>query len=120
MSTTSHECRIHHEIRGDVDILRLEGSMDAYSFPRLEVAFNDLSKNGRDRLVLDCSGLTFINSAALGALIGHARRARERHGDVRLAALTPKIAGIVELLGFDRILQTFGDTSRAVESFAGL
>lgn len=92
--------------------------MDAYSFPRLEASLNTLGQKNRHRIVLDCSRLDFINSAALGALIGHARRAREQGGDLKLAALTPKIAGIVELLGFDRILQTFVSTGDAIGGFA--
>jgi anti-sigma B factor antagonist len=114
---TAKECQVRHEARAEVDILHLEGAMDAYSFPRLEAALNNLRSSKRHRVVLECSGLEFINSAALGALIGYARRAREQGGDLKLAALTPKIASIVELLGFDRILQTFGDEKLAVENF---
>ena len=116
--STIKECLIHHEKRGGADVLRLEGAMDSYSFPRLESALNSLQATGRCRIVLDCAGLTFINSAALGALIGHARRARELGGDLTLAALTPKIAGILDLLGFDRILQTFASADTAEKNFS--
>ena len=111
------ECRIIQETQGDVQVLRLQGAMDAYSFPRLEAALNAVRDARQHRIVLECSHLDFINSAALGALIGHARRARENGGDLKLAALTPKISGIVELLGFDRIMQIFADVPQAVESF---
>lgn len=112
------ECQIRQEARGNIDIVHLDGAMDTYSFPRLEAALNALRTSQRNRIILECSRLEFINSAALGALIGHARRAREQGGDLKLTALTPKIAGIVELLGFDRILQTFGDEEQAVADFA--
>lgn len=111
------ECQIQNEARGDIDIVHLDGAMDTYSFPRLEAALNALRTGQRNRIVLECSRLEFINSAALGALIGHARRAREQGGDLKLASLTPKIASIVELLGFDRILQTFGDEKLAIADF---
>lgn len=111
------ECQIHHETRGQVDVLRLEGVMDSYSFPRLDAALHSLRTANRNRIVLECSGLEFINSAALGALIGHARRARESGGDLKLAALTPKITGVVELLGFDRILQISGSLQDAIGKF---
>lgn len=112
------ECEIQNEQHGEIDILRLSGAMDAYSFPRLDAALTTLRTSRRNNIVLDCSGLVFINSAALGALIGHARRTRENGGDLKLAALTPKIAGIVEMLGFDRILQTFESAAKAEESFS--
>lgn len=111
------ECQIKHEARGDVDILHLDGALDAYSFPRLESALNQLRDKQRHRIVLDCAHLEYINSAALGALIGFARRARENGGDLKIAALTPKIYSIVELLGFDKILQVFPDADLAVGKF---
>lgn len=112
------ECQIKHEARDEVDVLHLDGSLDAYSFPRLESSLNHLRDNDRHRIILDCSNLDYINSAALGALIGFARRARENGGDLKLAALTPKIYSIVELLGFDKILQIFPDTHLAIGKFA--
>jgi anti-sigma B factor antagonist len=111
------ECQIKHEARDSVDVLYLDGALDAYSFPRLEAALAKLREGGRHRMVLDCANLDYVNSAALGALIGFARRARESGGDLKLAALTPKIYSIVELLGFDKILQIFPDTTLAADKF---
>lgn len=111
------ECQIKHEVREGVDILHLDGALDAYSFPRLESALNNLRANSRNRIVLDCANLDYINSAALGALIGFARRARESGGDLKLSSLTPKIYSIVELLGFDKILQILPDTYVALSKF---
>ena len=111
------ECVIQREERGDLDILHLDGSLDAYSFPRLEGALNNLREDQRNRVILDCSGLDYISSAALGALIGFARRAREDNGDLRLAKLSSKIYNIVELLGFHKILQIYDDVETAVKSF---
>jgi anti-sigma B factor antagonist len=103
---------------GSVDILRLDGALDAYAFPRLEAAFNQLRDAKRFRIVLDCANLDYINSASLGALIGFARRVREQGGDLKLAALTPKIFSIVELLGFDKMLQIFPNAQLAISKFA--
>ena len=111
------ECQIKHESREGVDIVFLDGALDAYSFPRLEAALSQLREKGRHRIVLDCTGLDYVNSAALGALIGFARRARENGGDLKLASLTPKIYSIVELLGFDKILQIFPDPPLAISKF---
>ena len=113
------ECQIKHEVDGPVDVVYLDGALDAYSFPRLEGTLSKLRDAGRNCIVLDCSSLDYINSAALGALIGFARRAREQGGDLKLASLTPKIFSIVELLGFDKILQIFPDARTAAGKFGG-
>lgn len=112
------ECIIKREERDDLDVLHLDGSLDAYSFPRLESTLNGLRENNRNRVILDCGGLDYISSAALGAFIGFARMARENNGDMKLVKLSPKIYNIVELLGFHKILEIHQDTEDAIKSFS--
>ena len=112
------ECIIEREEQGDLDVLHLDGSLDAYSFPRLESTLNNLRDSSRTRVILDCTGLDYVSSAALGALIGFARRARENNGDLKLVKLSPKIYNIVELLGFHKILEIHQEMEQAQESFA--
>lgn len=111
------ECVIKREERGDLDVVRLDGALDSYSFPRLETSLNELRDNQRNRVVLDCGGLDYISSAALGALIGFARRSREAGGDLKLVKLSPKIYNIVELLGFHKILEIHTSIEEAVNKF---
>lgn len=113
------ECIIQTEQRDDLDILHLDGALDAYSFPRLETALSKLREQQRHRVVLDCGGLDYISSAALGTLIGFARRAREGNGDLKLVALSKKIYTIVELLGFHKILEIYSNVDDAARKFAG-
>jgi anti-sigma B factor antagonist len=111
------ECGIHREERDNIDILHLDGALDAYSFPRLESALNSLRDNSRHSVILDCTGLDYISSAALGAFIGFTRSAREHGGDMKLVKLSPKIYNIVELLGFHKILQIYPDLEMAIKAF---
>jgi anti-sigma B factor antagonist len=111
------ECTITNEEQGNLDVLHLDGSLDAYSFSRLESALNQLRDNKRNRVVLDCRTLEYISSAALGALIGFARRARENKGDLKLANLSPSIFSIVELLGFHKILEVCSTIDEAAQKF---
>ena len=110
-------CVIEREERQGLDIVHLEGSLDAYSFPRLEATLNELRENVRNRVILNCENLDYISSAALGALIGFARRAHEQNGDLKLASVSPKIMSIVELLGFHKILEIADDVDAAAAIF---
>lgn len=112
------ECIIERDQQENLDILKLDGSLDAYSFPRLESTFNDMRDSNRHRVILDCSGLDYISSAALGALIGFARRARENNGDLKLVNLSSKIYNIVELLGFHKVLEICDTVEDATKRFA--
>jgi anti-sigma B factor antagonist len=109
--------RIEREARGAVQIVRLSGSLDMYSFPRLETQLNTLFQQAQYRIVLDCRDLDYIGSAGLGALIGFAKQAREHDGDVKLLNVPERILKIIELLGFTKVLQVFPDEAAALAAF---
>ena len=111
------ECVIQVEERDGVFILRLDGSLDAYSFPNLEAQLKNLKEKNQHKVVLDCTGLDYVHSAALGAFIGFARMSRDKGGDLKLVNLSPKIYNIVELLGFHKILEIHKEVNQAVARF---
>jgi anti-sigma B factor antagonist len=110
--------RIDLEPRGAVQVIRLSGSLDMYSFPRLEEQLNTLFQKGQYYVVLDCRELDYIGSAGLGALIGFAKQAREHNGDVRLLNVPDRIYKIIELLGFTKVLRVHSTEEDAVAGFS--
>lgn len=109
--------RIERESRGNVQVVRLSGSLDMYSFPRLETQLNSLFHQAQYRIILDCHDLDYIGSAGLGALIGFAKEAREHNGDVKLLNVPERIYKIIELLGFTKVLQVHNAEDKAISSF---
>ena len=109
--------QIEKESRGSVQLIRLSGSLDMYSFPRLETQLNSFFRQGQYSLVLDCRNLDYIGSAGLGALIALAKQAREHNGDIRLLNLADRIYKTLELLGFTKVLQVFDNEEAVLASF---
>ena len=109
--------RIEQETQGAVQIMRLSGSLDMYSFPRLESHLHALFEKGQYNLILDFRDLDYIGSAGLGALIGFAKQAREHGGDVKLLRVPERIGKIIELLGFTKVLQVHAAEESALASF---
>ena len=110
--------RIERDARGDVQVIRLTGSLDMYSFPRLETQISTLFQQNQYAVLLDCRDLDYIGSAGLGALIGFAKQAREKGGDVKLLNVPERIFKIIELLGFTKVLQVHNDEASALATFA--
>jgi anti-sigma B factor antagonist len=108
---------IEKESRGPVLLIRLGGSLDMYSFPRLESQLNSFFRQGQYSVVLDCRNLDYIGSAGLGSLIALTKEAREHNGDIRLVNLPERIYKIIELLGFTKVLQVFESEDAALDSF---
>ena len=109
--------RIERDARGDIEVVRLTGSLDMYSFPRLESQIAALFHEKHYAVLLDCRDLDYIGSAGLGALIGFAKQARENGGDVKLLNVPDRIFKIIELLGFTKVLQVHRDEAGALASF---
>jgi anti-sigma B factor antagonist len=110
--------RIERDTRGDIQVVRLTGSLDMYSFPRLETQISTIFQENLYSVLLDCRDLDYIGSAGLGALIGFAKQARVKGGDVKLLNVPERIFKIIELLGFTKVLQVHRDEASALASFA--
>ena len=111
------EFEISRRDRGGVTVLQLKGQLDAHTFPSLQRELEELVAAEDAQVVLDCADLDYISSAGLGVLKKMTREFRGLDGDLRLAALTPKINSVVTLLGFDQVLRVFPDSDQAVESY---
>ena len=92
---------IQVEEGGQYTICRPVGELDAFTVGQFRESLNDLGSSGR--LLIDLSGVPFLDSAGLGALIGAVRRSREAGGDVAVYGARPAVARLLHTTGFDRV-----------------
>ena len=83
-------------------ICRPIGELDAFTVSQFRQTLAELAST--PRLLIDMSGVPFLDSAGLGALIGGIRRARENGGDVAVACNRPTLTRLLRTTGFDRIV----------------
>jgi len=91
-------------------ICRPVGELDAFTVSQFRQTLAELASN--PEILIDMSGVPFIDSAGLGALIGGIRRARELGGDVALCCNRPTLTRLLHTTGLDRIV-TVTDTVEA-------
>lgn len=114
---------ITHKALNRVDLLAINGRLDAMSAPQFKQRIDELFGAGRYRLVLDLAGLEYVASPGLRVLIEARKRARDwkltdlEGGDVRIANLPPRIKEVFDLTGFTSLFEIFNDTLEAVGSF---
>ena len=103
---------------GDVTTLVLQGQVvldDGDLVFRQTI--HDLVARGRTKVVVDLSGVNYIDSAGVGMIVGKLKTLRERGGDMKLLKLNTRglrIFGISKLL---IVFETFDDEAQAVKSF---
>lgn len=74
----------------------------------------------RPRIVLDCSEINDIDSKGVEMLLHCMDEAMKRDGDVKLAAVAPGSAVILELMKVDRLFEVFDTADEAVRSFQAI
>jgi anti-sigma B factor antagonist len=79
--------------------LRLTGDLDSISAPRLRAVLGELI--GTD-VVVDLSGLEFIDSSGLGVLVGALKRFDASGHRLRLRAPTSAIRRVFSITGLDQ------------------
>jgi anti-sigma B factor antagonist len=88
----------------DVVIVALQGEADLHVAAELRDRFTAVIDGRPKRLLVDLSGTTFIDSMALGVLLGTTKRLRAAGGQLELIVSKPDIRRIFEITMLDRIL----------------
>jgi len=108
------------DIQVDLDrgctICRPVGELDAFTVSQFRQSLAELASSAQ--LLIDLSGVPFVDSAGLGALIGGIRRVRELGGDVAVACPRPTLTRLLRTTGFDRIVTVTPTIDEAVASLS--
>lgn len=105
----------------DVRVATISGRVDhaaAESFRTLLWPQLESCGEGRDRLVLDLSGLEYISSAGLRVLMLAAREVKTRNGRVVVAGLQPVVKEIFDISRFNLLFTVFVDVPAALSELS--
>jgi anti-sigma B factor antagonist len=97
---------INTETEGEATVVHAGGDLDVYTAPRLKEALEQTLIGGR-RLVLDLSGVQFIDSTALGVLVSALQLSQSNGGDFRLVVGDPFLLKIFRITGFDGMFSIY-------------
>jgi anti-sigma B factor antagonist len=93
---------IHIDLDAGCTVCRPVGELDAFTVSQFRQALAELASSAH--LLIDLSGVPFVDSAGLGALIGGIRSVRELGGDVAVACPRATLTRLLRTTGFDRIV----------------
>lgn len=101
-----------------VDLVEVSGRVDSAAAPQLEQALQGIMDQNRFRIVVDMAGVEYVGSGGLRVLVSALKQAKRwNRGDVRLANLSERVMGVLQLAGMDVLFQIFDSTVDAVGSF---
>lgn len=91
-------------------VLSVYGELDLHRAPELQDRIAASIERGAELVVIDLSHVTFIDSMALGVLLGAVNRLRIRGGNLRLVVPSPSLRRIFEISLLDHVFTL--DSSR--------
>jgi anti-sigma B factor antagonist len=95
-------------------LIAVSGEIDLFTAPDLKAKITDAIAAGCRELIIDLTETTFLDSTALGVLIGALKRLREQDGVLVLVNERASIARTLEITGLDKIFTVVGDREAAL------
>ena len=103
--------------RGDVSILVLSGQLASGEDKQFREAVDTLLAAGRTKILLDFTGVSFMDSAGIGELVSSYRTVQRFGGALKILKPSKKIEGALTLTRLLPIFEIYEDADSAVASF---
>ena len=105
------------EFKGNIWIITPSGRLDAFESGHLAVAIAEQIDAGHKRLIIDMSGVESISSTGFKMLVSASKRARDSKGSLVLAALSPRVREVLEVIGLDLVFAITETVETALKRF---
>jgi anti-sigma B factor antagonist len=106
------------ERSGDAYVVAVAGEVDIFTAPELKRAVGAAIDDGAKAIVVDLAETRFLDSTALGVLIGAVKRLRMIDGRMVIVNTEPSTAKTFEITGLDQIFEIVGDRDAAIAALA--
>ncbi|MBN2097400.1 MAG: STAS domain-containing protein [Candidatus Omnitrophica bacterium] len=100
-----------------VVIVELSGEIDINTSPLVRKTFDQLIKQQEQKVLLNFSQVSYIDSSGLATLVEMLKRLRRFGGNLRLCNLSEKVKGLFEITKLDKLFQIFPEEEQALREF---
>jgi len=95
-------------------VLALEGEIDLHEAPNIKESLQPLISAKSPLLIVDLSGVTYIDSSGLALFIETMQRVQGYGGKFALCGLRPGVKTIFEIARLDQVFRIFPDRDAAI------
>ena len=112
------ELNIRERQAGDVTILDLEGKITiGEGSVSLRNAIRRLIQDGKRKILLNLSGVSYVDSSGIGELVSSHTTISREQGQLKMLGLTEKIKELLVITKLLTVFDTYADESEALNSF---
>jgi anti-sigma B factor antagonist len=95
------------EVGGRIALVSISGELDLYVEQELRDAFAAADGLNSSAVVVDLSGVSFMDSTVCGILVGEAKRLRRDGSDLFLVSHGNRASRVLEVAGIDQVVHVF-------------
>jgi anti-sigma B factor antagonist len=99
-------------------IVNVSGEIHVSTAPSFQERLNAVIEGGGTMLVLDLSGVEFIDSTGLSVLLNGLRLINQRHGRMALVCANPTVMRLFQITGLEATFDIFEDRAAAIARVA--
>ncbi len=105
------------EAKDDAQIVRVKETRLTYPvLAAFFAAVRQLVEDGSNKLVIDLSAVSYIDSASIGCLMDIHRLVQDRSGALKLAGLQPRVETMISMTGVHKIVGLHRDEADALRA----
>ena len=95
-------------------VLDLVGEVDSYNSPKLREKMVSLIDSGSPNLIVNMTGVEYIDSTGLGTLVGGLKRASEKNGAIRIICPNEQILKVFQITGLVKVFAIYDNEQEAL------
>lgn len=95
-------------------VIEVGGEVDVYTAPQLDAELTRLIDGDVFNIVVDLSGVDFLDSTGLGVLVKALQRTRENGGSLAVVATADRITKVFRITGLDSAMSLHSTVDDAV------
>jgi anti-sigma B factor antagonist len=102
---------------GEVSVVEVTGKLTSFESGALRNSIAQLLKEGRKLILLNLSGLVYLDSSGIGDLVHTYMSVIKRGGEMKVVGLSDKVEEILKITQLYQVFQEFQDERTALQSF---
>jgi anti-sigma B factor antagonist len=110
---------VDHRLTGKLTIVTVSGELDVFTSPRLRETLLDVVEGGALHLIVDLSGVEFLDSTGLGVLVGIHHRLQAHDGTMSFVGASERLRRVFHITRLDKLFTIHPTLDDALRHAAG-
>ncbi len=103
--------------KDDKLIIYMAGELDHHSAEEVRNKIDDrLDRDNITKLIMDFSGVSFMDSSGIGVVIGRYKKLSTKKGNICVTRVKGSVKRVFELSGMFKIIKLYDSIEEAIES----